>query len=321
MKYFGKKIILGGILLAVFIFVGGILSAPKDIYGEEPIKLENDPNNPTETSLSGYVLLEPLPGLINIENTGPSGFADYLNKIFAVVIGVAGLLAVLMLVINGIQYMMTDSVFQKGEAKSGIGNALLGLFLALGAFVILNTINPDLVNLNLRVEKVSIDINDMPMIVGPRGSALGDYIVGAPWPPTGTTPSENEARNKLSAAGITVTSSTNTICTEVGQPGCTSVAGLPVSVLDKIIKIKTDCGDGCVVTVTGGTEYWLHQTHGLGKSVVDFSVTAGLTKYITGKETFPADCKGYIKENVGTFVAEATPACIKWSPALHWHMF
>ena len=167
MKYFGKKIILGGILLAVFIFVGGILSAPKDIYGEEPIKLENDPNNPTETSLSGYVLLEPLPGLINIENTGPSGFADYLNKIFAVVIGVAGLLAVLMLVINGIQYMMTDSVFQKGEAKSGIGNALLGLFLALGAFVILNTINPDLTNLNLKVEKVEIGISPgMDFVLG-----------------------------------------------------------------------------------------------------------------------------------------------------------
>ena len=306
---------------------GSILfGACDEIWGFLGIKKFTDWTTLTDdllgTPLSGYVLLEPLGEFTSLD-AEKEGLGGYLNKIFAVVIGLAGLLAVLMLVINGIQYMMTDSVFQKGEAKSGIGNALLGLFLALGAFVILNTINPDLVNLDLNPDKISIDINDMPMIVGAPGTALGDYIVGEPWTPSGITPSETDARKKLSDAGITVTSSTGATCTTVGQPGCTSAGGLPYSTIDKIIALKTKCN--CPITVTGATEYWLHKTHGLGKAVVDFSVTPGLTKYIMGTETetFPADCEDYAVNKDGlNFIAkaEATPACVKWSPAPHWHI-
>lgn len=78
------------------------------------------------------------------QNCAKGGIGDYLNIIFNLGVGLCAALAVVYIVIGGIQWMGDESVFGKTEAKGKIGSAILGLLIALGAYALLNTINPDL---------------------------------------------------------------------------------------------------------------------------------------------------------------------------------
>ncbi len=134
-----------------------------------------DVNPQTQVDLSGdgtYTLLAPIGGITEIKTTGgtcpgnpgiSNGIGCYLNIIFILGIGLCGVLAVIMIVIGGIQYMGDESVFGKTEAKSKILSAVLGLFIALGAYVLLKTINPALTGQNgVMVDSVGVEIIDAP---------------------------------------------------------------------------------------------------------------------------------------------------------------
>jgi hypothetical protein len=98
-----------------------------------------------------YTLLEPSVYNGTYNTTGGKPFSDYLNLVFKIGIGVAAGLAVIQIVIGGIQYMASESPFKIGDAKSKIEGAILGLILALGIYVFLYTINPDIVSLKLDI--------------------------------------------------------------------------------------------------------------------------------------------------------------------------
>ncbi|MCI5108674.1 MAG: pilin [Candidatus Pacebacteria bacterium] len=66
-----------------------------------------------------------------------------------VIIGITGILAVIWIVIGGVQYMTTDSFENKKDGKKKIQDALLGLLLAISAWLILYTINENILNINL----------------------------------------------------------------------------------------------------------------------------------------------------------------------------
>ncbi len=101
-----------------------------------------------------YTLLAPIGGLTEIRNS--AGIGTYLEKIFLIGIGLAGVLAVVMIVIYGIMYMGDESVFGKTEAKSKIMKAIGGLILALVSYALLRTINPDLIGGKVNVKAVSV---------------------------------------------------------------------------------------------------------------------------------------------------------------------
>jgi hypothetical protein len=86
------------------------------------------------------------------------GVGAYFNIFFKLIIGLAAVLAIIKIVISGIQYMGGGSVFSVEEAKSGIGSALLGLFIALGAYLILYTINPAFLDSNIQIDQASIEL-------------------------------------------------------------------------------------------------------------------------------------------------------------------
>lgn len=97
-------------------------------------------------SASAYAVLQSIPG---IEADSTPTFSEYLEKIYIIGIGLAGILAVLMIVIGGIQYIGSGmSPSGKSDAKDRITNAIMGLLLALLSYLILNTIDPNLVSLN-----------------------------------------------------------------------------------------------------------------------------------------------------------------------------
>ncbi len=101
-----------------------------------------------------YVPLVTLPGASEagtpLTNTG-----DYIKGAFNLAIGIAAALAIIMIVIGGIQYMGTESIGGKGAGLKRIKDAVLGLLLALGSYVILLTINPSLVNFNVNIEAIT----------------------------------------------------------------------------------------------------------------------------------------------------------------------
>lgn len=134
----------------------------------------------------GYCLLEPLPGMGEQVNTN-QGIGAYLNQIIKFVIGFAGALAVIMMVVGGIQYMSTDAMSGKEDGKEMIQNALIGLGLALCSFLLLYTIDPNLTHINLEVPKVSVNVKEdsdykslSSTFSGGGGAFFGDTAGGNP---------------------------------------------------------------------------------------------------------------------------------------------
>lgn len=82
-------------------------------------------------------------------------FFGYAQFLYPFALSVAAVLAVIMLIIAGLE-MMTASEGLRSDAKQKIWGAVLGLLLAVGSYLILNTINPDLVKLKLNPPKVNV---------------------------------------------------------------------------------------------------------------------------------------------------------------------
>ncbi|MDO8443734.1 MAG: hypothetical protein Q7S78_02005 [Candidatus Azambacteria bacterium] len=73
---------------------------------------------------------------------------QYINYLFIFGLGAITILALAQMMSGGIQYILAaGNVAQTAEAKNTIQQALLGLGLLLASYLLLNTINPDLVNL------------------------------------------------------------------------------------------------------------------------------------------------------------------------------
>ncbi len=96
-----------------------------------------------------YTPLSPLPGTSADNGTTVTNFGDYISGVFKLVIGLAVVFAVFMVILAGVQYMTSTAVGSKGAARTRINNALFGLGLALLSWMLLNTINPNLVNFSL----------------------------------------------------------------------------------------------------------------------------------------------------------------------------
>ena len=94
-----------------------------------------------------YTLLQPLitPSSEPIKIVDNLGV--YLNSIFRVVLGIIGILAVIKIILGGLQYLSTDAVSGKSEGKASIQAAVGGLLLAITAWIILYTINPKLLDI------------------------------------------------------------------------------------------------------------------------------------------------------------------------------
>lgn len=115
----------------------------------------------TDSTWDQYVPLAPLPGTtqgncVTDKNGNVSGcttdIQTYIPGVFNLAIGIAGVLAVLMIIIGGVQYITTDAIQGKSEGKARIQNALWGLVLVLVSWILLYTINPKLTVFDLNIE-------------------------------------------------------------------------------------------------------------------------------------------------------------------------
>ena len=94
-----------------------------------------------------YNLLSPIPGG---PKTITNGFSEYITYLFPFLLSFAALAALVMFVIGAVQYMLAGgNPGRATAARSRITDALVGLLIAVGAVVILETINPSLAEFTL----------------------------------------------------------------------------------------------------------------------------------------------------------------------------
>lgn len=98
-----------------------------------------------------------LAGAIGPGAPPPNDWLSYARFIYPFVLSIAAILAVIMLIVAGLE-LMTASEGMKSAAKEKIQNAVLGLLLAVGAYLILKTINPDLLNLQIDTGRLNMNI-------------------------------------------------------------------------------------------------------------------------------------------------------------------
>ncbi len=105
------------------------------------------------------------------------GIAKYISLIYEWLVGFAAILAVLAMTWGGVQWLISRGESGKiQEARKVIGNAVIGLTLALSSYLILTTINPKLVTFNpLRIKQISplaLEINEVKNAVFSSGGGL-----------------------------------------------------------------------------------------------------------------------------------------------------
>src|ERR1035437_8135282 len=135
------------------------------IGGAPPSSSDLTPTPPTDVTKAPYTLLEPLPCLgTNISGcSGTSGstfssinISDFISYAYKFMLALAVVLAVFMITVGGFEYMLSGAADTKSDALKKIQNAVWGLLLALVAYLLLYTIDPNLVSpSNLSIPPIS----------------------------------------------------------------------------------------------------------------------------------------------------------------------
>jgi hypothetical protein len=121
-----------------------------------------------------YTPLEPLSPN---DTNGYGSIQQYLQSAFTILISLGGLFAVTMLTLSGVRYMLSESFTDKDKAKTRIIASLWGLLLLASSWLILHTINPQLLQFNLTGVGIGGTGNYSPL---PNTSTTGSTGGGTP---------------------------------------------------------------------------------------------------------------------------------------------
>lgn len=97
-----------------------------------------------------YTLLADLPGV----GDSPT-HSEYLSNAIKLIIGLITALSVLVMVYAGVEHVAgAANESSRSAAKEKMWGALVGLIIALVSYIVLSTINPDLLSLDLTLDDV-----------------------------------------------------------------------------------------------------------------------------------------------------------------------
>lgn len=144
-----KKIILASLILS-FLFTGFIFA----------IGVQAEAN-------LGYELEVPLPPGV----TTVTGLPQYIGVVYNFSIGLLAILALLMVVMGGFNWITAAGNETKiSEAKATLTQAIIGLVIGLGSFVLLNTINPNLVTFSFSIPTIETSYSGSTSSSGSGGT-------------------------------------------------------------------------------------------------------------------------------------------------------
>lgn len=113
---------------------------------------------PATLQLEIPIPVSPLEQGVSNAGGAVSDVSQYIGRIYNFAIGIVGLIAAVMMIIGGFQYLTSAGDAGKiGAAKKRITDAIIGLVLMLGSYALLNTINPAL----LAFKPLSNDVKDV----------------------------------------------------------------------------------------------------------------------------------------------------------------
>jgi hypothetical protein len=130
--------------------------------------------------LSDELTINSIDTAVNAAEGG--GIGGFMNFLFEVAIGIAGVLGVVMLVYYGFRYAANDkNINEFSQLREKVTNVVLGLLLLLGTFVILKTINPDLLIVEPDIDSVGFELynSDNNVTIPPSNGATQGTVTYA----------------------------------------------------------------------------------------------------------------------------------------------
>ena len=233
---------------------------------------------PTSASLT-YTPLEAIPG----QGTTQSDFPAYVKALYAFAIFSVAIAALLMVMIGGFIYVTAaGNTSQVDKGKEFIKDALIGIVVAFGSYLILYVINPNLVNINLD------SLRKLTMTSG-----------GATWGPSPTPTPPGEPMKTGDCSGYILSGPTCSLLSSEIQAFLKCLRSAVPSEIPITLKSLTSnasgnsleksascCGHGG--NPGGGCPHWNNSCHhgcttsNKGYSyAVDISMTAGDKNYCT----------------------------------------
>jgi hypothetical protein len=125
---------------------------------------------------TGYVPLAPITGLTDPNTVNSTNnLATFFNNLYKYLIGIAAVLAVVMIIWEGLRIATNqDNVSVITDGKGKILSAIFGLILVLAPVLVFTVINPSILNLSLNLQELKT----------PAGNGTGANTVPPP-PPSG----------------------------------------------------------------------------------------------------------------------------------------
>jgi hypothetical protein len=199
-------------------------------------------------------------GTVNLSvNLGPTSkvvdLGDYISSLYNYGTSIAAVVAALMIVIGGFRFLVSGDVSKASKGKENIMNAIIGLALVLSAYLILNTVNPELVTLRLPkvpiVKRTTFVGCSMTELCVPCGETYGVGVKENGDPPSqGDCSYVQYAGHPMTAKGAKIASS-NCVGKSCYRTAC--AAGLTGEDLAKCQDKQTRCRIPGSVAVNLGT--------------------------------------------------------------------
>lgn len=217
----------------------------------------------------------------------PGGF---IATFYRIALGLVGGAALGVLIYGAILWTLSEAVSSKEEAKKWITGAIWGLALLLGAYLILYTINPDLVKIGKTQEFLDKLIRkvDVPKTLEEKfeaqfsGQELSDMV-------TETTGPNSRLTERASRAYLGDQFIVKNPCPEGQSENCVNLRYIRKAVLDEVITLRYNAyGVAGPIKISGGTEC-SNNIHASGEnghcdgSKIDVAPDSVIEQYIKDK--------------------------------------
>lgn len=184
----------------------------------------------------------------------------------------------------------------KNKAKGILLNTIVGIVIALAGWLIVDAVMAVLYSGSAGSTKWGTwsslitsggALTCLPQEGVGTGLNQGTNGVGiAVVPPSAASASESTIRQQFASAGVGINHSVPCSPYNINgvTNGCTNVGGMLSTTVAQVIALKKSCGNGCVVTITGGSEAGhaagtSGYSHGAGYKV-DLNLDPVITSYI-----------------------------------------
>ena len=244
-----------------------------------------------------YPLLQPdLPQIFNQNINIISSTSAIPSYLWTFGILACTLASVAMMIKVGLKYPLADSGAKVAEINDDAKHAIYGILAVLILWLLFNTINPNLIRGEISFAPIKNSATQQTPQATKTDPTTSDKALQK-------MVADEYAKRALLCGGDGKNCSTNTTgvrinngpCTQIGQSSCTSIGGIAQEVVGLFSKLSP----GEQITITGGTEWWLHgggvqdiskntskhkpSERSVGGGGVDLRLSDKLNKYITSQ--------------------------------------